>query len=101
MIQEMKMVETQMQVALSGNIYLEEVKEIKETFTSLINQGQKCFLIDLSQVDYIDSAGLGALVYIQKRTLKNGGRIKIKGLQGIVKELFELTRLTKVFEIQQ
>ena len=58
------------------------------------------FLLDLEKVDYIDSSGLGVLVAINKRTLQNRGKLIIKGINGLVKELFELTRLTKVFEIQ-
>ena len=100
MIREIIMANAQVQVFLSGNLYVEEVKEIKETLTTLVKDGQKNFLIDLSQVDYIDSSGLGVLVFIQKKALQNGGSVKVKGLQGIVKELFEMTRLTKVFEIQ-
>ena len=57
-------------------------------------------LLDLEKVDYIDSSGLGVLVAINKRTLQNRGKLIIKGINGLVKELFELTRLTKVFEIQ-
>jgi anti-sigma B factor antagonist len=99
MILETKIENEQMQVSFSGSIYVKEAMEIRETFIALINQGQKFFLFDLSQVDYIDSPGLGVMVLIHKRASRNGGNLKIRGLQGIVKDLFELTRLNKVFEI--
>ena len=101
MIRETKMVNDQMQLILTGSIYVEDAKEMRETLTSFIDKGQTSFLIDLSQVDYIDSTGLGMLVSIRKRAIQGGGNIKLQGLQGLVKELFEMTRLTKVFEIQQ
>ena len=66
----------------------------------ILIKGHKTFIIDLGGVDYIDSSGLGTLVAIHKRALQNGGSVVIKGLHGLVKDLFELTRLDKVFEIQ-
>ena len=63
-------------------------------------KGHNMFIVDLGAVDYIDSSGLGTLVAIHKRALQNGGCVVIKGLHGLVKDLFEMTRLNKVFEIQ-
>ena len=100
MIREMKTVDDQMHVILAGSIYVEDAKDLREKLVTLIDKGQKLFLFDLSQVDYIDSTGLGMLVFIQKQAQKRGGSIVLRGLHGIVKEIFELTRLTKVFEIQ-
>ena len=65
-----------------------------------IEKGHKNITINLGGVDYIDSSGLGTLVVIQKRALQNGGSVVIKGLRSLVKDLFVLTRLDKVFEIQ-
>ncbi len=100
MIKNIKVVDDQVVVMLSGSIYVEEAAAIRENLLQYIDKGFKKYLIDVANVDYIDSAGLGVLVAIQKRALQNGGGVVIKGLSGIVKELFELTRLTKVFEIQ-
>ena len=99
MVTETNMVGNQMQVVLKGSIYVEDAKEMREDIISIIDKGQTSFVFDLSQVDYIDSTGLGMLVSIQKRVMLRGGSITIKGLQGLAKEVFELTRLTKVFEI--
>ena len=101
MIQEITVTDTNVLVSLSGSIYVEEAAQIRESLIGYIEKGHKTFLIDLGEVDYIDSSGLGTLVAIQKRALQNGGSVVIKGLKGLVKDLFELTRLTKVFEIQQ
>ena len=65
-----------------------------------IEKEHKNFIIDFAGVDYIDSSGLGMLVAIRKRALENGGSIVIKGLHGLIKDLFVLTRLDKVFEIK-
>ena len=100
MIQEITVTDNSVLVSLSGSIYIEEAAQIRESLIGYIEKGHKTFIIDLGDVDYIDSSGLGTLVAIQKRALQNGGSVVIRGLKGLVKDLFELTRLTKVFEIQ-
>lgn len=100
MNQEIKVTDKHVMVSLSGSIYVEEATRLRESLIGYITQGHNTFVLDLSDVEYIDSSGLGTLVAIQKRARQNGGNVIIKGLKGLVKELFELTRLTKVFEIQ-
>ena len=100
MIQEITVTDNHVVVNLSGSIYVEEAAQIRESLIGYIEKGHKTFVVDLGNVDYIDSSGLGTLVAIQKRALQNGGSVIIKNLKGLVKDLFELTRLTKVFEIK-
>lgn len=100
MIHEIQVANGNVNVVLKGKIYVDEATMLREEIFPLIEKGQKQFVFHLSDVDYIDSSGLGVMVAIQKRALQNGGGVIIKGLFGSVKELFELTRLTKVFEIQ-
>ena len=100
MIQEITVTSEHVLVNLSGSIYVEEAAQIRESLIGYIDNGHETFIVDLEKVDYIDSSGLGTLVAIQKRALQNGGSVIIRGLRGLVKDLFELTRLTKVFEIQ-
>jgi len=100
MINRIQLVDNQLQVNMEGSIYVEEATALRKSLLGYIDTGHVSFLIDFSQVDYIDSSGLGALVAIQKRALQHGGSITITGLQGLAKDLFELTRLNKMFEIQ-
>lgn len=94
-----KVTETEITVSLCGSIYIEEAGLLKENLIQYIEKGYKRFVIDLADVDYIDSSGLGVLVALQKRALQNGGGVAIKGIKGIVKDLFNLTQLVKVFEV--
>lgn len=87
-------------VVLGGNLYVEEATELRETLIQEIERGAHSINLDLSGLDYIDSSGLGVLIAIHKRCMQKSGSVKIKGLKGNIKELFELTRLTKVFEIE-
>lgn len=57
------------------------------------------FVVDLSAVDFMDSAGLGALISALKRITEEGGDMKIAGLQKKPRMVFEITRAHKVFEI--
>lgn len=99
MIQTANIIEQQVQVSLSGSMYVEEARILQEKLNSFIEEGHHRFLIDLSEVDYIDSTGLGALVAINKKVLRRGGSLKITGTHGLVREVFKLTCLNKVFGI--
>ena len=95
-----EIVDNRIHIILQGTIYVEDAKEMTEKLVALIESGQTRLLIDLSQVEYIDSSGLGMLIRIQKIAVRNGGNVVLKGVQGIVRELFEMTRLTALFHIQ-
>lgn len=102
MLDKMEIVELErnvIQVVLAGNLHVEEATELRETLIEQIDSGVHSIRLDLSELSYIDSSGLGVLIAIHKRCTQKNGSVKIKGLKGNIKELFELTRLTKVFEI--
>ena len=86
-------------VTLTGSMYVEEAAVLREKLITLMESGQKQFVIKLNHVEYIDSSGLGVLVAIQKRALQMQGGVTLVGANGLVKELFELTRLNKVFSM--
>ena len=100
MINQIRLVDNQVQAALQGAIYVEEAAALRETLLGYIEKGHNTFLIDLEGVDYIESSGFGTLVAIQKQALQHGGSVTLKGLHGLVKDLCELTRLDKVFDVQ-
>jgi anti-sigma B factor antagonist len=88
MIQSAEIIDNQVQVILTGSIYIEEAKQIQAKIQDFIEQGYKRIAVDLSAVDYIDSSGLGMLVALHKQTLKKGGCMKISGIKGMVREIF-------------
>lgn len=59
----------------------------------------KNYVMDLEQVDFMDSAGLGTLIAVLKRITERGGDMKIACLQKKPRMVFEITRAYKVFEI--
>ena len=100
MIQVVTVTPPQVQVALSGDIFAAEAKTIRESLTGYIDRGHLFISIDLSQINFIDSNGIQALVFLHKQAMGKNGHVKIQGLQGKIKELFDLAELNKVLDIQ-
>ena len=75
--------------------------ELKIEMNRLFESGTKNLLVDLKEVRFIDSSGLGVLVSGFKNASTHQGSIKLCSLQNQVKSMFELTRLHRVFDIYQ
>lgn len=73
--------------------------ELKVKMQELFEAEKKNLLVDLTDVRFIDSSGLGALVSGFKNAISHQGSLKLSSLQPQVKSMFELTRLHRVFEI--
>ncbi len=73
--------------------------ELKDKLKILFDTGSKNILVDLRDVRFIDSSGLGALVSGYKSAISHQGTLKLSTLQPQVKSMFELTRLHRVFDI--
>ena len=74
-------------------------KELKDFLLELMEKGSKKLILDLSEVRFVDSSGLGALLSGHKNAGLREGRFALVGVQPRVQSMFELTRLTRVFEI--
>jgi anti-sigma B factor antagonist len=85
-------------VDLSGKIVLGEGSgQVRATIKELVSAGHKDILINLKQVTYLDSAGLGELVGSYATISNLGGRVKLLHAQGKVKDLLTVTKLYTVF----
>lgn len=73
--------------------------ELKEYLLQMIEGGESQIIIQLGQVRFIDSSGLGALLSGNKHMLAKSGRLVLANIQKQVLSMFELTRLNRVFEI--
>lgn len=70
----------------------------KETFRTLVAEGETDIILDLSQVTFLDSSGLGAVVAAQK-LIGPDRRLILVGLQPAVDKVMTLTRMNTVFAI--
>ena len=87
-------------MAVTGEITLNQGGDVmlKDKVRSLIQQGHRKLVVDLGNVKYVDSAGLGELVQAYA-TMKNaGGALKLIGLTKRIKDLLTITKLVTVFE---
>jgi anti-sigma B factor antagonist len=73
--------------------------ELKAELNRLFEAGAKQLLVDLKEVRFIDSSGLGVLVSGFKNASARQGNLMLSALQPQVKSMFELTRLYRVFDI--
>ncbi|MBA2560857.1 MAG: STAS domain-containing protein [Propionibacteriales bacterium] len=86
-------------VTLSGDVDAGSVQLLRDTFDRLVAAGQHRFVVDLGDVPFMDSAGLACLVQLFKRVRIGEGDVRICTLQPAVLRIFELVRLTRVFEL--
>ena len=86
-------------VDVSGDLDARNAGDLKLALNEKIEEGAVWILINLSEVPYMDSAGLGVLVSGLKNTNRQNGDLRLWGLQPDVRNIFELTRLNKVFQI--
>ena len=87
-------------ISIDGDITLNKGGDVllKDKVQSLIQQGTKNIVIDLSRVSYVDSAGLGQLVQAYATTKNKGGALKLVNVTKKLKDLLVVTKLLTVFD---
>jgi anti-sigma B factor antagonist len=87
-------------VEVSGKITLGDGGDmaLKDKMGSLVQQGQKKVLLNLGDVSYVDSAGLGEIVQSYATVTKNGGALKLLNVTKRIKDLLSITKLITVFD---
>jgi anti-sigma B factor antagonist len=84
---------------LKGEIDLHVSPTVTASLNEMIAKKPERFVVDLSDVSYIDSAGLAALIGAMQKVEAYGGRFMLAGLQETVRSIFEISRLDQVFQI--
>jgi anti-sigma B factor antagonist len=88
-------------VDCSGRITLGEGSvTLRETVTQLLGKGEKKILLNLGDVNYIDSSGIGELVSAFTTVRKQGGDLKLLNLTKKVHDLLLITKLYTVFDVK-
>lgn len=84
----------------AGRITLGEgASAFRDTVRELTARGDKKILLNLSEVNYIDSSGIGELVSGFTTVTNHGGQLRLLGLSKRVKDLLQITKLYTVFEV--
>src|SRR2546422_7384036 len=72
--------------------------QVKERIKDLLADGQRRILLNLADVNYVDSAGLGALISSYTTVKREGGSLKLVNLTKRIQDLLAITKLITVFE---
>ncbi len=86
-------------VNLSGSIDVSYSSELRTTLKNMVDTGTTGIIINLKDVNFIDSSGLGIFVAIYKMLKPLGGSISLVNPQKTVLRIFDLTGTRKVFQI--
>jgi anti-sigma B factor antagonist len=87
-------------VDISGRIVLgQESAALRDEILDLLSKGHKQILLNLADVDHIDSMGLGALVSAFASVRKQGGELKLLNLTDKATDLMQVTKLYTIFDI--
>lgn len=98
----------ELKIRKNGEIYIVDVNgemdlynsyKLKELVMKMLEKNVKKFVINLEQVDYIDSSGIGALIFICSTLKKMNLKLSISNVHGSVKKVIELTKLMGYFPI--
>ena len=91
--------ETLTTIEIEGEVDLYSSPELRKILLSLTGAETPVLIVDLCKVKYMDSSGVATLVEALQQVGKYGGRLKLANLRDAVAEVFELSRLDKVFDI--
>ncbi len=88
-------------IDLSGRITLGEGSVVlRDTIRDVVGQGSKKILLNLADVTYIDSSGIGELVSAFTTVRNQGGELKLLNLTKKVHDLLQITKLYTVFDVR-
>jgi anti-sigma B factor antagonist len=79
-------------------VFGEESANVRDLIIDLLSQGRKQILLNLRDVDYIDSMGLGSLVGTLATVRKQGGDLKLLNVNDRLTDIMQITRLYQVFD---
>lgn len=85
-------------VEICGRLTADCAVKIKTELGRII-ETSNVLILDLKDMEYIDSTGLGALVFIMQKLNETGGSLKLVNLNGKAKIVFEITKAYKIFDI--
>jgi anti-sigma B factor antagonist len=86
---------------VKGRIVLgDEIHQLRDAVRGLLQQGKKKIILNLAEVDYIDSSGVGELVGAFTTVRSSGGELKLLNLSQKVQDVLHVTKLYTVFDVR-
>ncbi len=97
-VEQIRKVKISVMKVLEKQLTVKVADEFREKLLQIIDEGNTAIVLDLSEVDLIDSSGLGAIVSCL-RAMGPEGEIAICGATESVRQMFQLTRMDSVFDL--
>ncbi len=88
-------------IKLNGRLDLETSKTLKGLTKELMADNHNKMIFDLTDVDFINSSGLGTLVSILRDVNSKKGNLELCSLAPYIQEIFEITHLSSIFRIYE
>lgn len=86
-------------VSLRGEVDLRSSPALRQALLQLLEQRVQQIVVDLTNVSYMDSSGVGTLVELKRKAERSRGKVTLVGPQPRVRSVFEITQLDKFFHI--
>jgi anti-sigma B factor antagonist len=86
-------------IGVSGRLDQKQTLELEAELMDLLAEGHSRFLVDLSDVTYVNSGGLRCLVTVWRQSREKGGNVSLCGLTPRVEQVFLIVGFDKVFQI--
>lgn len=86
-------------VSVKGRLDAVTAPEFEKNLSNLISRGERAFLLNFGDLEYISSAGLRSLLSLAKKLKEQKGKIALSGLKGSVGEVFKISGFDSIFKI--
>lgn len=86
-------------VSIKGRVDTVTASELERCLSELIDRGENLLILNMTDLDYISSAGLRVVLSAAKKLKVKQGDILLTGLLGVVKEVFEISGCSTIFKI--
>jgi anti-anti-sigma factor len=86
---------------VSGRMDAENAPQFEETCTACIAEGLTSLVVDLGELAYVSSMGLRSFISVGKTLQGKGGALRICRLNGLVKQVFQITGLIQIFPVYE
>ena len=86
-------------LAVGGDVDLHTAPQLRDRIRTLVDEGTRRLVVDMTGVEFLDSTGLGTLLGSRKQLVALDGRLALAGLSDHVLKVFEITSLDQVFDI--
>lgn len=86
-------------ISVSGEVDLSTTPLLRSALVEHLDAGRKSLVLDLSEVGFLDSTGLGMLVSLHRRANDEGGSLRLTSVQRPVRRVLQITGLEEVFGV--